>query len=91
MEERSFFYRYCIIIPTSFPKLIEYFEKSLKEYDFDIQSFEERKSKYICISQTNENRLLKEAENLKIKKPIKKITQNEIQSLDQRIIYRFRK
>ena len=86
MEERSFFYRYCIIIPTSFPKLIEYFEKSLKEYDFDIQSFEERKSKYICISQTNENRLLKEAENLKIKKPIKKITQNEIQSLDQRII-----
>ena len=86
MEERSFFYRYCIIIPTSFPKLIEFFEKSLKEYDFDIQSFEEKKSKYICISQTNEQRLLKEAENLKIKKPIKKLEQNEIQSLDQRII-----
>ena len=86
MEERSFFYRYCIIIPTSFPKLIEFLEKSLKEYDFDIQSFEEKKSKYICISQTNEQRLLNQAENLKIKKPIKKLEQNEIQSLDQRII-----
>ena len=41
MEERSFYYRYCIIIPDKYPKLAQYFETSLKSFDFDIQTFEE--------------------------------------------------
>ena len=49
MEERSFYYRYCIVIPTKYPKLSQYLETSLKEYDFDIQSFEEKKKKYFLI------------------------------------------
>ena len=85
--ERSFFYRYCIVISTSYPKLIECFEKSLKEYDFDIQSFEKDSEKYICISQKNEKRMLKVAEALKIKKPKnQEIKNNESPLLDQRII-----
>ena len=87
MEERSFYYRYCIIIPDKYPKLSQYFETSLKSYDFDIQTFEENKKKYFCISQTNEQRMLKEAENLKIKKQKnKEIPQDEALLLDKRII-----
>jgi hypothetical protein len=87
MEERSFYYRYCIIIPNIYPKLAQYFETSLKSYDFDIQSFEENKKKYFCVSQTNEQRMLKEAENLKIKKQKnKEIPQDESLLLDKRII-----
>ena len=87
MEERSFYYRYCIIIPKTFPKLTQLFETSLKAYDFDIQSFEEGKRRYICLSQTNEQRMLKEAENLQIKKPkYKEIPKDEALLLDKRII-----
>ena len=87
MEERSFYYRYCIIIPDKYPKLAQYFETSLKSFDFDIQTFEENKKKYFCISQTNEQRMLKEAENLKIKKQKnKEVPQDEALLLDKRII-----
>ena len=87
MEERSFYYRYCLVIPTKYPKLSQYLETSLKEYDFDIQSFEEKKNKYFCLCQTNEQRMLKEAEKLKIKKSkIKKIPENESKLLDKRIV-----
>lgn len=87
MEERSFYYRYCIIIPNSYPNLIQYFENAVKSYDFAIHSFEEDKKKYICLSQTNEQRMLKEAEDLKIKKPkIKEIKEDENKFLDKRII-----
>ena len=87
MEERSFYYRYCIIIRNIFPKFIEYFETTLKNYDFDVQSFEEDKKKYICISQTNEKRMLREAEILKIKKPKnKEVKEDEALLLDKKII-----
>ena len=90
MSERSFFYRYCIIIPETYPKLTEYFENILKENDFDIQSFTEKKQKYICLSQKNEEKMLKEAENLKIKKIIpdteEKIAENKRLELDKEII-----
>ena len=87
MEERSFYYRYCLVIPTKYPKLSQYLETSLKEYDFDIQSFEEKKNKYFCLCQTNEQRMLKEAEKLKIKKSkIKKIPEDESKLLDKRIV-----
>ena len=72
MEERSFFYRYCIIFSNSFPKLFDFFEKALKENNFDTQYFVKGEKTFICISQTNEQRMLKEAENLKIKKPMGK-------------------
>ena len=72
MEERSFFYRYCIIFSNSFPKLFDFFEKALKENNFDTQFFIKVEKTFICISQTNEQRMLKEAENLKIKKPVEK-------------------
>ena len=87
MEERSFYYRYCIVIPTSFSKMYQYVEECLKSYDFSIQSFDERKKKYICIGQKNEKRILEQAENLKIKKPKnnpEKDSENSI--LDKRII-----
>ena len=89
MEERSFFYRYCIIIPTSYPKISTYLESVLKQNDFDVQSFEEKKKKYICLSQNNEKRMLEEAESLKIKK-LKSLPKDEEATLktylDQRII-----
>ena len=87
MEERSFYYRYCLIIPTIYPKLSQYLETSLQANDFDIQSFEEDKKRYICISQKNEQRMLKEAEALKIKKPkYKELSEEEALLLDKRII-----
>ena len=89
MEERSFFYRYCIVIPTSYPKIIQYLETVLKQNDFDVQSFEEKKKKYICLSQNNEKRMLEEAQSLKLKKPTNLSKEDEatLQTyLDQRII-----
>ena len=89
MEERSFFYRYCIVIPTSYPKSIQFLETVLKQNDFDIQSFEEKKKRYICLSQNNEKRMLEEAESLRLKKPKNTPLENEEilkTYLDQRII-----
>ena len=90
MEERSFFYRYCIVIPSSYPKIVQYFESVLKQNDFDIQSFEEKKNKYICLSQNNEKRMLEEAQSLKLKKPSNSLSNEEEAKLktylDQRII-----
>lgn len=89
MEERSFFYRYCIVIPTSYPKSIQFLETVLKQNNFDIQSFEDKKKKYICLSQNNEKRMLEEAESLRLKKPKNTpLGDEEILKtyLDQRII-----
>ena len=90
MEERSFFYRYCVVIPSSYPKITQYFESVLKQNDFDIQSFEEKKNKYICLSQNNEKRMLEEAQSLKLKRPKNKLSKEEEAKLktylDQRII-----
>ena len=69
MEERSFYYRYCIVIPTSYQKMYEYLEECLKANDFNIQAFNENKKRYICLGQKNEKKLLEQAEILKIKKP----------------------
>ena len=44
MEERSFYYRYCIEIPEKYFKISEYFESILKENDFDVQSLTHKKS-----------------------------------------------
>ena len=68
MEERSFYYRYCIEIPEKYSKISEYFESILKENDFDVQSLTHKKKRYICLSQKNEQKMLKEAELLQIKK-----------------------
>ena len=90
MEERSFFYRYCIVIPTSCPKIIQYVESNLKQNDFDVQSFEDKKKKYICISQNNEKRMLEQAQILKLKKPKNTLSEEDENILktylDQRII-----
>ena len=87
MEERSFYYRYCIVIPASFQKMSEYLEECLKAYDFNIQIFTENKKRYICLGQKNEKRMLEQAEILKIKKPKnnpEKISEDSL--LDKRII-----
>ena len=87
MEERSFYYRYCIIIPASYTKIYQYIEECLKTHDFSVQSFDEKKNKYICISQKSEQRILNQAEILKIKKQ-KNIPDdnNDNAYLDKRII-----
>ena len=90
MEERSFFYRYCIVIPTSYPKIIQYVESILKQNDFDVQSFEDKKKNYLCISQNNEKRMLEQAQILKLKKPKNTLSEEDENTLktylDQRII-----
>ena len=68
MEERSFYYRYCIIIPEIYNKISEYFESILKENSFEIQTFIHKNKRYICLSQKDEEKMLKVAELLKIKK-----------------------
>ena len=68
MEERSFYYRYCIIIPEIYSKISDYFESILKENSFDIQTIINKNKRYICISQKDEQKMLKVAEFLKIKK-----------------------
>ena len=68
MEERSFYYRYCIEIPELYSKISDYFEAILKENSFDIQTFINKNKRYICLSQKDEQKMLKVAEFLKIKK-----------------------
>ena len=68
MEERSFYYRYCIIIPEIYSKISDYFESILKENTFDVQSFTKKNKQYICLSQKDEQKMLNTAEFLKIKK-----------------------
>lgn len=68
MEERSFFYRYCIIIPEKYSKISDYFESILKENSFDIQTIINKNKRFICLSQKDEQKMLKTAELLKIKK-----------------------
>ena len=90
MEERSFLYRYCIVIPTTCPKIIEYFESILKKNTFDVQSFDNNKKHYMCVSQTNEEKMLKEAQYLRLKKQKNNLKEEEESVLktylDQRII-----
>ena len=68
MEERSFYYRYCIVIPESYSKVSEFFEAILKKNSFDIQTFKNKNNHYICLSQKDEQKMLKTAELLKLKK-----------------------
>ena len=68
MEERSFYYRYCIEIPEIYSKISDYFEGILKENSFDIQTLVNNNKRYICLSQKDEQKMLKTAELLKIKK-----------------------
>ena len=90
MEERSFFYRYCIVMPTSCPKIIQFLESVLKLNDFDVQSFEDKKKKYLCLSQNSEKRMLEEAQFLKIKKLKNNLSEEDESTLktylDERII-----
>ena len=89
MEERSFFYRYCLVLPISCPKIIQHLESVLKENAFDVQSFDDNKKHYICISQNSEKRMLEEAQSLRLKKPknLSEEEESELKSfLDQRII-----
>lgn len=87
MEEHSFYYRYCIIIPKSCPKIYQYLEETLKSYDFEVQNFDQKNKKYICISQKNEQRILDTAENLKFKKIKNRLNKEEdIDLIDQRIL-----
>ena len=81
MEERSFFYRYCVVIPTSYPKIIQYFESVIKQNSFDIQSFEEKNKKYICLSQNDEKKMLEQAEHLKLKR-----LKNTLSAKDEEIL-----
>ena len=78
MEEKSFYYRYCIIIKNNYEKLCDYFIKILKENDFEVQSFIDNKKIFICISQHNEERMYKEAEKLRIKKIFNNNEKNKI-------------
>ena len=56
MEERSFYYRYCIVIPSNYPKLNNYLEKSLNAFDFSVQSFDDKKfSQNYSYSISNKN------------------------------------
>ena len=68
MEERSFYYRYCIEIPEIYSKISDYYESILKENSFDIQTLTNNNKRYICLSQKDEKKMLKTAELLKIKK-----------------------
>ena len=54
MEEKSFFYRYCIIISENYLKICNLFIELLKKNNFDVQSFTDNKKIYLCLSQTNE-------------------------------------
>ena len=68
MKEKSFFYRYCIIFPEEYLKIVNYFIEILKQNNFEVQSFTENKNIYLCLSQTNEKMFLITAEKLRIRK-----------------------
>ena len=69
MEERSFYYRYCIVIPNlKNNKMIEYLEECLKSNDFNIQNFKEKNKIYICLGQKNEKKNIRTSWNFKNKK-----------------------
>jgi len=84
MEERSFYYRYCIIIPEIYSKISDYFESILKENTFDIQTFVNKNNRYICLSQKDEKKMLKVAEILKLKKIY--VNQKEILDEEDKVI-----
>ena len=84
MEERSFYYRYCIIIPEIYSKISDYFESILKENNFDIQTFVHKNNRYICLSQKDEKKMLKVAEILKLKKIY--VNKKEIEDEEDKVI-----
>ena len=84
MEERSFYYRYCIIIPEIYSKISDYFESILKENTFDIQTFVHKNNRYICLSQKDEKKMLKVAEILKLKKIY--VNKKEIEDEEDKVI-----
>ena len=86
MEERSFYYRYCLVIPEIYAKISDYLESILKENTFDIQSFIKNNNRYICLSQKDEQKMLKTAEYLKIKKIYNKNNNNNKKEDDDLII-----
>ena len=90
MTEKSFYYRYCIVIPESYSKISNYFTKILEENSFDIQSFTVKNKIYLCLCQKDENKIFLEAQKLKLKKiyPQNTVTddeflQKEITNLEQ--------
>ena len=78
--EKSFFYRYCLVLDSSKVELINYLTSILKENDFDVQELEiENKTnliksenkpnhKLLLLSQTSEKRILLEAQIRKVRR-----------------------
>lgn len=81
MEEKSFFYRYCIIIPENYLKICNLFIELLKKNNFDVQSFTDNKKIYLCLSQTNEENIFKMAEKLHLYKKTN-LTEPKIEKLN---------
>jgi hypothetical protein len=67
-EERSFYYRYCIVCKTKYANVVSYFKQLLKENDFDVKEFIDKERIILLLSQTNEERILREAQHSKINK-----------------------
>ena len=80
LYEKSFFYRYCLVLDSSKVELVSYLTTILKQNDFDVQEVEiENKTnllksdnrpnhKLLLLSQTSEKRLLLEAQIRKVRR-----------------------
>jgi len=85
-DERSFYYRYCIVFKNKYSKIVSYFKELLKENDFEFKEFIEKDRIILILSQTNEERLLKEAERSKIKKVMVQKDYTPIPQLHEKVI-----
>lgn len=89
MQENSFYYRNCIIIPEQFESTASYFIQILQKNSFKITNFKDSSSKniFICLSQTNEKKFFEYAELLSIRKIHTEYTNPiKVEGLPQKVI-----
>jgi hypothetical protein len=66
--EKSFYYRYCLVFKTGHDPILHYFKKLLSQNNFDYKEYEDKNRIILILSQTDEEKLLREAQNAKVKK-----------------------
>ena len=85
-DERSFYYRYCIVFKSKYSNIVTYFKQLMKENEFEFKEFIDKDRIILILSQTSEENLLREAEHSKIKKILVQKDYTPIPQLPEKVV-----
>lgn len=87
-HEKSFYYRHCLCIPFEWKIITNYLLKTFKDNGFEVYLIEEasKNKSYLLLSQQNEEKILRQAQFLKIKKDYMLFEEPKEITLPQKVI-----